>query len=362
MRKKTRAVLLGTNAYPFLMAYWFKLFETFWQDEVDKVYIAISSPEHKSAWGYIKKLLTSNPKITVYETNTMWPGSINAVAQQITEDSIFIPHDDTFIYQPGLIDKYFKIVEETDKVVTPLTGNYSCGEAIEEIMLHRFPGQLPLVCENGEKGFSFYCNFFFISRELFHKTSMDFGGWLAKQGEECQLLNWTPLRSDWTADTNFKLGLELLREKAEFHIIPKYEFTSLYNLPNPLEEFEKMKSEKTSIFTENAGWVHLQTMAYHIYGLYFDYGEKEAIERGVGGLIEPKIHNLRPFIGQHPCTWSHTFRLAWIYEFMEQCNYGGMQRYFEHTRKELKYIEEFLQLDRENIDTCKKIFHSLIWK
>lgn len=270
--RKTRAVLLGTNAYPFLIRYWYELFTRFWENEVDKVYIAVSKPEHKSVWPYFRKLLHSHPKIEVFETGKMWPMSINEVAREIKEDLIWIPHDDTFVFKRGVLDRYFDIVEKTGKVITPLTQIYSEPAYVNDLLLRKYGGQLPInVPETGEVGFSFYCNMFFVTRELMNKTSMDFGELHVKEGEIFEPLSHSPLEKNVDSDTNFKFELELLFAGAEFIGIPKMEVAGVYNDPSPIASLQSMKENKQGPFSHYAGWVHLQTMAYHIYGLHHSH-------------------------------------------------------------------------------------------
>lgn len=361
--RKTRAVLLGTNAYPFLIRYWYELFDKVWQDEVDMVYIAVSKPEHESAWGYTKKVLSSHPKIRLFETNTDWPKSINTVVREVKEDLLFVPHDDTFIFKKGVLDKYFKIVEKTGKVVTPITHIFTPQDLVRELMKVKYPNQVPF--ENDEyvteTGYSFYCNFFFVDMDLMRQTSMDFGEWHVNIGEYEPLLDWAPLTTNFGADTNFKLCLELLRAGAEFYAIPKCEIATIYNSPEPLETLKEMLEPVIGKFDRSNGWIHLQTMAYHIYGLYFDQGRREALELQSGGEVLPLIHNLSGQIGQHAFKWDLTMKLAWIYEFMSVADYSGMQKYLDHTKKELEYIIKYVGLNKNNIKEFQNIFHKLIW-
>jgi hypothetical protein len=361
--KKTRAVAMGTNAYPFLMRYWYEIFTQIWQDEVDRVYIIVSQPEHASTWGYTKSLLSSHPKIKLIETNGSWPASINFGTKQIQEDLVFICHDDTFIHKKGVLSKYFDIVEKENKVVTPITPIFAPQYTIEEILKYNFPKQLPIeVKETGEIGWSFYANMLFISRELLFKTSIDFGEYHRSIGQYCNLLNWTPLTQPWGADTNFLFELELLKAGAYFHGIPKYEIAHLYNLPEPVEAIKEMVEKKQGAFSDDAGWIHLQTLAYHIYGLYWDVGEKELIEKGRGGKIGRKMENMAASRGLPHFIWSHALRLAWILEFMSVGDYGGIQKYYDHAKTEIEWIIDYIEIDRKALKIFQDIFHKLIWK
>lgn len=360
--RKTRAAVMGTNAFPYLMRYQYELFTKVWSDEVDRLYIIVSQPGHPSSWGYIKALLSSHKKITVIETNTMWPESINIGTRQVQEDLLFICHDDTLIHRKGTLDGYFRTVEEENTVVTPVTPIFAPQYTIEELMKRNWPDQLPIIVEEtGEKGWSFYANMMFISRQLLAKTSINFGEYHKAVGEYCPLMNWTPLTQPWGADTNFVLLLELLKAGATFKGIKKQEFTQLYNLPDPVKSIKEMVEDSEGVFAPNVGWVHLQTMAYHIHGLYWDPEEKARIDRTRGEPVPALIENYATQVGINHFTWSHALRIAWVLEFMETGDYDGMKKYHDYARAEIEHIIDYIGIDRSALKVFKDIFHKLIW-
>lgn len=361
--RKTRAALVGTNAFPFLMFYWVKLFRTYWQDEVDRVYMVVSTPSYLSVYPYIKKVLQIHPKIVVVTTNKKWPDSINSVAPTIPEDLLLILHDDTLIFQKGLVDYYFSIVEQTGKVATPIYPIYTNPTIIEELMLLRWPNQLPMkVFAGTDEGFSFYAFLLFVSKALFQKTRMDFGNWEVKMGERSDELNFTPRRYPLAADTNFKLGLDLLSAGAEFVGIPKYRFQHLYNEPDPMTAFRAMVNNKTDIFTKHVGWIHLQTIAYHINSLFYDLGYSEAISQLQGGPVRRKIEIEGNSKDNLPWKWSMTFKIALVYEFMTGLSdYGAIDRFYQHAKSELEFVIDYLDISRDDVEEIQKSFHALLF-
>lgn len=356
----SRAVVVGSNAFPYLISYWFYLFTKYWQDEVDVVYFAISQAGHPKSWGYTKALLESHPKIKVVETGLAWPDSINKVTREVKEDLVLCLHDDVLIYKSGIIDKYFKIVEEKDVVVTPLTGIYTPSPLIQELMHVKFPNQVPFVSEDGDKEYSFYCHFFFIKNELLKKTSIDFGEWHIKIGEYCPLLKWTPLSTPFGADTNFKLCLELLNAGAKFYGIPKKEITNILALGNSLNDLERMIINREGIFSPESEWLHLQTMAYHIYGLYFDLGERESLEIRSGGRVREKIYNEETSFDIPSYKNALEIKIAWIYEFWRAGNFESLGKYHAHAQNEIEKIIEIVKLDKVKIKKLSKLFKNIL--
>ena len=200
-----------------------------------------------------------------------------------------------------------------------------------------------------------------MPKELYEKTSRDFGAWTVDPGEYCRLLNWTPISTRFNSDTNFLLCLELLKAGAIFYGIPKSEIAYIISLDDPVSELKRMRREKEGVFS-GMGWIHLQTLAYHIYGLYFDVGEKEEIERSRGGKIEPKMMNDKASFHIPSFKTSLSIKLAWIKEFMSIEDYSGMSAYHKHAQKRIDEIIEMVPLNRKMIDELQVIFHKMIWK
>ena len=356
----SRAVILGTNAYPYLMAYWKHLFESVWIDEVDKVYIAVSNPVHPSAWAFISSYLKSK-KIKVIKTGLDWPLSITHVLKTIKEKSVAVFHDDLFVFEPGIIDKMFSVVENEGKVVTPIHGNYTSPALINELMQMKWGSQLPLVEEGTEAtGYSFFCNFFFAPMDLLRKTTMDFGGYLVKQGEYCPLLDFTPLTQELHADTNFKLGLELLNIGAEFYCPREIDFKRYLPISmNTARGLKALKKIKGGLFDQS--YLHLQTFSYHLQGLLPDLGVyEEQIKTRYGdesGEVPHAIDNVSI------CDSSRNdvmIKMAVIRVFMMLGDWDGIKKYHQYTLKEFDYIMEYMHIKESEMQKLIGLFYQLL--
>jgi hypothetical protein len=346
------------------MFYWLKIFEAYWADEVDEVYIAVSQPVHPTAFGYTRAVLETNKKIKVILTNKNWPDSVNEVAKQITGDTVILLHDDTFIFKKGVVDKYASLCEETGKVVTPTQGIYAPPDIIEEMLKKKYPNQLPITGpDTDRKDYSFYCYFTFLPYILFDKTNKDFGDWKVKRGEYSPDLDFTPLTRDLGADTNFKFTLDLLRAGADFISIPYPRLAYLYNLPDFLKDFDEMINNKTEICNPTYGWGHIQTLSYHIGGLYYDLEFKIETEKIRGGKLDPLILNEAHNRFIPAARASILFKLAWIAEFIinGRKEYSGMQKYYNYAVKELDYVRSFFMIPKEMLLNVSKKLHNIIW-
>jgi hypothetical protein len=157
------------------------------------------------------------------------------------------------------------------------------------------------------------------------------------------------------------MTLELLRAGAKVHGIRKYELAHLYNEKEPRKALATMVKEKQGVFGDEADYIHLQTMAYHIHGLYFDVGVREALEKASGRKISRLITNRKAEVGGHAFTWDLIIKIAWLYEFLSVGDYSGMQKYHDHVLNELDYIIAFAKLSKTDIKYFSKVFHDLIW-
>lgn len=354
----TRAVVVGTNAYPYLIRFWYELFLRYFQDEVDKVYFAVSQPEHFSPFGYTKTMLSQHPKIEIVHTGVNWPESLNRVARIAIEkyDTVWFPHDDTLVFKKGVVDNYFKMSEEEHAIVTTIHPIFRPKDTVEELMKRKWPNQVPFVepVQNRAE-YSFYCNNFFAPSDLMRKTRVDFGEWHVPVGQYCPELDWTPLTKEFGSDTNFELCLDLLEQDVNWRPIPTYEPTNFIHAPNPIKAIQDFD-------WGDAGWLHLQTMAYHIYGLYWDAGVRERLEEQTGGDVKRLIENHETEKKNRFFVWDITFKIALIYEFMEVADYTGMQKYVDHTRDELEFIMDYLNIKHRDVATIKDIYHSLFFE
>src|SRR3990167_8638802 len=212
MDRKSRAVLLPTTAWPFIIRLWLENFKT-WEDKVDKVYLALgdnTKPEFiTSLKTQISKMQMSD-KVTIVITNSGWIDSYTDAYKASTEDLVMIMHDDTYINDPEMVDKNFKLAEE-GKVVAAMWDAYGPKEEVEEWLRQTYPGVFPT--GTGNEKYGFVLNLIFISRINMDKTSVNFNGgniWPDKEG--------------WGVDVGFRFMLELLDNKVEIYPLKRYHF------------------------------------------------------------------------------------------------------------------------------------------
>lgn len=347
----SRAVLVGTNAYPYLIVYWLELAKKYWLDEVDVIYVAVSQPAHQAPWLWTRAYLESQPKVKVIHTKRNWPESLTSVAKQISEDAVCLMHDDQFVLQKGIMDRYFKLVEDEKRVVTEMHPIFSPKDMVEELMVKKWPDILPIQTEDGIQ-FSFYVNFTFVDGDMFRKTSLDFGEYKIPVGQHSDLLDWTPVFHPFISDTNFKFNLELYNQGAKVTPIKRMMYSHYIQQNYGIEKFMHELNYDTT-------HLHLQTMAYHINGLYYDYNEREALEKQSGGTVARKIENEKASAGILAWRQDKVFKIALIKEFLTVNDFDGIAKYRDHTKNELKWIIDRFNFDRRQINKLQTTFHKL---
>lgn len=358
--RKNRTVVVGTNAYHYLMAYWLHLFEKNWQDEVDHVYFAVSTPIHASVWEKTKEMLESNSKITVFNTGLGWPESVEHIIRATNTESLGIFHDDLFVFKKGIIDKFFSIVENEGKVVVPIHDNFSKPELVKELMQKKYGSQLPLVEEGTDRtGYSFYNNFFFAPMELVKKTSINLKAYNIPLGSENRYLDWTFLTTDVTADTDFLFCLELLEAGAKFYSPIEQDMKKYINIENnPLVTLSEMRRKKEGLY-DDIDYLHFQTFAYHVGGLMFDLGERESLSKTSGVDVKRLIHN----IPKNKATTDDIMtKISTIYALMKLDNFGNIKRYHKHVKKELKYVQKYFNISDYRLEKMTKYLSEILFR
>ena len=210
--KKTRAVLLPTTIWPFIIRLWLENFKT-WQDKVDKAYLVLSNnvpPEFIASLRSQIAKMKMLEKITIVETNASWTDSYTEAYKASKEDLFVIMHDDTYINDPEMLDKNFKLAEEGE-VVTPMWDSIGPKELAESWLKERYPGVFPI--GPYDDAYVFVMVLVFISRINLEKTRIDFNGFKNELGIGF--------------DVGGKIILDLLDNGVKIHPLPRYHGQSI---------------------------------------------------------------------------------------------------------------------------------------
>lgn len=248
--KKTRVVLLGTGAFPPILRLWLETVKI-WQNEVDKIYIAVDEANKVS--DELKKFCKKFPKIVIIEGCRGWPNSYNDAYEASKEDLFLIMHDDTLVYEKGLLDRYFRIAEK-GKVAVPMHQIYEPAHIVNAALLKKYGWDNP--------PYSFLLYFLFISRKNLKKTTINFNGigWL--KDEAIPLLGIESAPEGIAGDTGFLLGLELFEKQVPIYpILNREGWLHIQNVGNtiPLWFKEDLDSREWNLKYEEARltWLYL---------------------------------------------------------------------------------------------------------
>lgn len=322
-----RAVILGTGAFPLILRLWLENLKK-WQDEVDIVYMAIDNWSIPSTRDYIFKLSKQFPKVKILEELRGWPNSYTDVIKQSKEDLFLIMHDDAFVYQKGVVDKYFKIAEE-GRVVTQRHGIYEPSIIVDEALQKKYNWT------NDTSPYSFLLYFLFISRFNLEKTNIDFNGIGWRVGDDIPLLGIKNAPVSIAGDTGFILALELFEKQVPFHFIPRSETSGLIQEKDPIRFLIQQMKDKEGIFAN--GWLHLQNTGNTI-PLWF----KSDLD------AHPWYGNIEKI------------RLAWMYTML-QFDYSEIPDFKQLADNIFNGVMLRCGLDIEEIKTISNIFQILLY-
>lgn len=295
----SRAVLLGTGAFPPILRLWLETYRK-WQNEVDKLYIAVDNWNIPEARGYFLNLIKEFPNAVILENTRGWPDSYADAYKQSKEDNFLIMHDDTFVYKKGIVDNYFKIAEQGE-VVTQKHEIYSPVDIVNAVLGKKYNWNSP--------PYSFLLYFLFISRQNLEKTSLNFNGIGWKKGDDIPLLGIENATDGIAGDTGFLLGLELFEKQVPFHWIP-----------------------------DRSGWVHLQNTGNTI-PLWFTQD------------IDARAWDLKV----------EEARLAWLYEMMRTESFDEIPEFKKKCEDILKKVVLKCGSDIDMIEKIADNFHQLLY-
>jgi len=216
----TRAALLSTCGDVFITSLLLKLWNRSWRDEIDHLYINFNnhcgvSPE---VVGEFVKNIASDPKITlIYHPTGIGNGPPQVELLKLcNEDLILLLEDDFFIFTPGIVQGYFKKIEdgECDLLGSP---RYSYGEVADAAKTRYkldYSG-------TGDKGFGWWPTGFYCKKADLLKTDLDFGSKKYEKDKFYKQLD-HKFSEDCYTDTFTWLSLQLRYMELRAIEIPQY--------------------------------------------------------------------------------------------------------------------------------------------
>ena len=185
----TKVVFLPLSGDPFVGLFAIIMWER-WANEVDRLYINYNNhagiPQEVIS-EFLSKV--KNPKIHViyHPTGIEHGQALKELLLLSQEDLIMFLEEDAYIFNPGKVTEYFKMIEdgETDIVGSP---RGSCGTEIWDVSKIKYNLNYEGI---GDKGPNWWPNFFFCKRTDLLKTDLNFGSKQFNVGDYCKELDYT---------------------------------------------------------------------------------------------------------------------------------------------------------------------------
>lgn len=260
----TRAAFLPSPGDPYVLLNCLKYFPV-WENEVDTLYININSDiEYAVIDELIKKL--NHPKIKFSHIPYVagHGTSINYMLEQCVEDHILLIEDDSIIFRPGIVNKYFQFLENGtyDVIGSP---RMSCSPYLAEIAKQKFG----LNYEGyGDRGPNFWPCFLWTKKSCLLNTSREFNNYGWKKGAE---FLGTTLTEDIVGDTFVRASIELralgckILEVKQYHAHPA--------------DVSFHKKNKMEIFDGNCSYIHFGSLSSGISSYLLDENGRRLKER-----------------------------------------------------------------------------------
>ena len=251
-----RAAILPTPGDPFLLTYWYKMFNKVWRDEVDKLYIHVNGQTDKEVLRYFRNLFEKDDKVVYIESIGMVDhgNAILKALDECKEKHVMLVEDDGFVFKSGKVKACFNKLEEDYAIVGSKRG--SCSQEL----LDKAQAKWNLDYSGfGDSGCNFWPNFFFTSKQLLKLTDCNFNAVAWKAGDIIGGLNQSA-EADCVGDTfvNTSLQLRGLVPDNRIYYEPQY-----HGATDDEDDYQA----KTNIWSPDACWLHVGSLSSGYFGL-----------------------------------------------------------------------------------------------
>jgi hypothetical protein len=211
-----RLAILPCGGDPFCVLTPLYYYKTVWGKEVDKLIVVVNSPVEKECIDFIRELVAKvpNAEMMYFPIRIQQGNAIRAAFDASKEEYLLFTEDDSFIYRPGYVDKYFKELE---------SGQYDAVGDLREFAHPKLIETTMKVCGSDSRMVNLHPCFFFGKRSDFLKTDLNFSSREFKEGEYIAPLDWT-VDIPYTGNDQFVWMSIQLRTlaKVRIHELPIY--------------------------------------------------------------------------------------------------------------------------------------------
>lgn len=347
-RVRSRAAFLPYPGDPFLFHYWLKFFDNIWGNEVDRLYVYLNSPIELEVVDYISALCLARPKIVFrYVDHQVEHGEVlNRMLEICEEEYIMLIEDDGYIFKPGVVDGYFKLLED-DHFTVIGSPRGSCSQEILDEAQKKWNLDYSGM---GDVGPNFWPNFFFTKKNILLATDRNFGARAWKKGEPIVPLGVIAQEDPSAADTfvNTSLQIRAMVPIEKILTIPQYHAS-----PDDMEHHKNGQF----LFDGRAPWTHVGSLSSGVGGVLIDDYGRPLARRS----IDPRKDIVRVpgqcTTDQERSEWER--RVTFWSLFLDYAEVDKIQFFQEEYRKALRRIIAQFELPEIRIEQKKAIYRSL---
>jgi hypothetical protein len=237
MIRPIRSVFMTSSGDPFTLLNSMSWFDV-WQDEIDELWIAINSTMEREVMSKLIALLPKKAKILYINKQIGFGKPLKMLLELSPNDNVLFLEDDTIIFEKGVVDNYFKMLEqrECDLIGSP---RMSCSAEVAEQLKTEFNLNYE---GRGDKGPNFWPCFLWVRKDLLLKTDCNFDP------------------THW-GDTFVWMSIQLRRMNISIKEIPQYHCSP--------DDFTN-KENGWGIFDGECGYMHLGSLSSGIQSYLLD--------------------------------------------------------------------------------------------
>ncbi|RCW50867.1 hypothetical protein [Paenibacillus prosopidis] len=334
LNRGSRAAILPYCGDPFLLNYWLKFFNKVWGNEIDRLYICLNSTVEDDVIQYIVDLCSRNSKIKLeHHKRQMQQGqAINLALELVEEDMVMLIEEDAIIFKPGVVDSYFKKIEEEGYEVVGSLRGFCSQEIVEQARKKwgcTFPGLWP--------------NFLFTYTKHLLSTDRNFGSRRWSAGEKIEPLDYV-CKTDQASDTFVNTSLQLY---AKFH-------GKIFYVDQHVGDILAYQDRQLPI---DAPWTHINGLSGGITSLLQDQNGRPLTRR--------KIDPPKPAT-KIPKNWSREVekkryenKVYWWKTFYEHREAGKLNDFADAYNLAIRQLIKQFDLSEENIKNVKERYSQI---
>ena len=109
----SRTAILPTTGDPYTCKAFLACYKKYWKNEVDTLRVYINAEMSDDLLEYVVGIFEEEGAIVQCERARAGHGKpLDVLVSECTEDYIYITEDDFFVFEPGVVDRWFRTVEE----------------------------------------------------------------------------------------------------------------------------------------------------------------------------------------------------------------------------------------------------------